>query len=368
MAHKRAHNKRNVLPEDVAIPASVEVNQKLLTDSIASIAGYNTSISNIALEPGLLLFLLSTKEAETSSRIEGTNVTFEDVVLHEDDGTPPKKRSEKREALGVKHAIEEGNKAMEADGLPFSNKVIKFMHEELMRHAASDQGVPGEFRKHKVSVGNRYFPPEPQHVSELMSGLEKYIHSDINVSPVVKIAIVHAQFEIIHPFSDGNGRIGRLLIPFLLKEYGLTDTVSFFISTCFEKQRGEYYTNLENITGKGDWGGWVSFFLHSVAEYGGELKRKVNKLIGLYTDGQFLKLRGVNSQNIKNYIFKHPIFTVPGMIRYFEAKRIKLVNQRGLHKTLTDSPDIEVLTQGRGGRQTKYTCPNIVDVIQSVND
>ena len=94
----------------------------------------------------------------------------------------------------------------------------------------------------------------------------------------MKVGVVHAQFEIIHPFSDGNGRIGRLLIPFLLKEYGLTDDVSFFLSPYFERERGEYYVQLENITRRGDWSGWIHFFLSSAAEYGSEMQQKVTEL------------------------------------------------------------------------------------------
>ena len=282
-----------------------------------------------------------------------------------------KKRSAIREALGVRYAIEKGSEMIEKENIPFSNRVIKAMHKamynKLAFFAALGQGVSGEFRTHSVRVGNRYFPPEPQHISDMMSDLEKYIHDDSDVSPVVKTAVAHAQFEIIHPFSDGNGRIGRLLIPLLLKKYGLTDTVSFFLSTHIERQRREYYTRLENITKQGDWDGWVHFFLSSIVEYGAELKQKVDTLNKLYMDGHFLKLKSTASQHIKNYIFKHPFFTVPDMIKYFKENEISLVNQHGLHNTLTSSPDIQVLVPGKGGKQTQYVCQAIVDVIQKID-
>ena len=351
------------LPENLGIPSVREVDQKLLESGIAAVAGYNASITNGVINPNLLLFLLSVKEAEASSRIEGTNTTLKDVLLHRDDATPSKKRSEERETLGVKHALEKGNESLEKDGLPLSNRVIMSMHRELMRYAVSDAGFPGEFRKHEVRVGS-CFPPRPQHVPGLMSDLEKYMHGDGNTSCLVRTAIMHAQFEIIHPFSDGNGRIGRLLIPFLLKEHGLTDTVSFFVSTYFERRRGEYYANLENITKRNDWAGWVRFFLRAIAEHGDEMKRKIDDLIRLYTDGQFLKMKSVDSQHIKNYLFRSPFFTVPGMIEDLKKEGIDLANQRGLHKTLTGSRHVKVLVPGRGRRQTEYVCQDIVDIIQ----
>ena len=306
--------------ESVAIPRTPPaIDQSLLTDSVAAVVGYNKSLTRSTADPSLLLYLVSIKEAETSSRIEGTTVTFEDMVLvpHEDSESSVTKRSERREALGVTYAIEKGN-AMAEEGLPVSMQMIRAMHGELMRCAKVDQGIPGEFRNNLVRVG-RYIPPEPQHVPDLMSDLERYIHSDTDISPIVKIAIVHAQFEIIHPFSDGNGRIGRLLIPFLLKEYGLTDTASFFLSTYIERKRSEYYTSLENITRKSDWSGWIHFFLHAVAEYGRELEHRMDTLIELYMDGQFLKLRSVDSQHIKSYLFRNPIFTVPRNNQRFQG-------------------------------------------------
>ena len=350
-------------PDAAAIPSTFKVDQQLLTKSIAAVAGYNVSFSQntSAIDLDSSLFLLSTKEAETSSRIEGTDITFEEVIGGV--AVSPNKRSARKEVLGVRSAIDKGNEMLK-ENLPFSNRIIRVMHYELMSRATLDRGSPGEFRTRPVQVASRYFPPEPQHVPELMSDLEKYIHDDGAVSPVVKVAVVHAQFEIIHPFSDGNGRIGRLLIPFLLKEYGLTDVVSFFLSAYFERERGEYYARLESITKQGDWNGWIHFFLSSVAEYGAELQQEVDKLSELYADARFLDVKGGDSQHIRDYIFKNPFFTIPDMVGYFEERGVSLKNQRGLHETLTNSSDISVLVAGKGGRRTQYACQKIVDVIQ----
>ena len=356
---------RHLLPEDVVIPTEYDFDQQIHAESIASVSGFHTALKSAMVEPELLLMeLFSKKEAETSSRIEGTDVTFEDIALEdsEERGTPTK-RSSIKEARGVIDAIEAGKDILTKKNLPISNRVIKVMHSALMKNAVLDHGVPGEFRKEKVRVGVRYFPPEPQYVENLMSDFEKYIHSDTNTSPMVKIAILHAQFEIIHPFSDGNGRIGRLLIPFLMREYGLTDDVSYFISQYFERYRSEYYNSLENITKRKDWNGWIHFFLQSVVDHGNEMKQRVESLITLYTDGQFLALKNIDSQHIKNYIFKKPVFTVPSMVKYFEDHAMPLSNKNDLHRIFAGSPDIEVLSPGKGKRQTRYACPKIMEAI-----
>ena len=233
-----------------------------------------------------------------------------------------------------------------------------------MENARFEQGVPGEFRKEMVGVG-RHFPPEPQHIEGLMSDLEKYIHDEEeNVSRLVKIAVAHAQFEIIHPFSDGNGRIGRLLISFLFKEYGFTDDVSYFISSYFEKHKNEYYDGLENITKEGDWSGWIDFFLKAVIEHGRDMRNKVDEINRLYVDGSFLAFRTASSQEIKNYIFKEPIFTVPNMVKDFETRGVELKNQAGLHQILTKSPNLKDLSSGKGKKRKVYYCSDIMRLMK----
>ena len=196
-----------------------------------------------------------------------------------------------------------------------------------------------------------------------MSDLEKYIHNGLNISPIVKIAIIHAQFEIIHPFADGNGRIGRLLIPFLMKEYGVTHAVSFLISQYFEKNSNEYYSTLEGITKNDNWNGWISFFLHSVAGQGREMKQKIDTLSRLYRDADFLKMRTVSSQHLKNYVFKKPVFTVPDIIRDMEKDNQKVSNKNDLHRVLQSTGDLEALIPGKGRRRTVYWCPEIISAL-----
>ena len=329
-------NPKYQLPQNIKIPSPPGYDYAQDTAAFRAATVFDASLESGITPPGILFQLFFKKEMETTSKMEGTRVEFEDIVLSEDK-EESEKSSDVLEAFGVFMAFEAGRHLLE-EGIPISNRFIKTIHEALMRRAKRDQGRLGEFRNISVSVGNRYFPPEPQHVAGLMSDLEKYIHEDLNTSPIVKIAIIHGQFEIIHPFGDGNGRIGRLLIPFLMKEYGVTGSVSFFISQYFEKNRNEYYSTLEGITKNNNWDAWISFFLHAVAEHGKEMQQKTDTLLGLYTNADFLKMSTVDSQHLKNYIFKNQPLRFPvsfGICKRTNRKYptkticIEFCNQRG---------------------------------------
>ena len=345
-----------MLPENIPLPDSYSIDQQSNDAALCAISAYNAAIKRIT-NPEHLFLLWQLKEAETTTRMEGTRVTLEEVVL--DSGE--ENRSNVKEALGVKNAIEEGGRLLEER--PIGINWIKGVHKALMEHAALRSGVPGEFRNVGVTVGD-YTPPERQHVSDLMSNLTNYIHSETYVTPIVKIAIVHAQFEIIHPFTDGNGRVGRLLIPFLMKEYGLTDDVSFFVSYYFERHKSNYIFWLGNITKENNWNGWIDFFLHSIKECADELLSKVEQITDLYMDGSFLQFSNDSSQHIKSYIFHKPFFTIPDLVDYFEENNIPLKSEKGLHRIIANSPDIKISTQGRGRRKTVYACERIINLLE----
>ena len=351
---------RPISPDRIPIPSSGSYlyDTQLNDAALSAVGAYNAIIRN-PLNPKFfpLSVLQHLKEAETTTRMEGTKVTFEEVVLGD---RKKQERSNVKEALGVTSAIKKGEQLAEERFI--GTNWIRGVHKALMEHAMLDSGTPGEFRSGQVQVGV-HTPPERQHIPDLMSELEKYIHSEEYVSPIVKIAIIHAQFEIIHPFTDGNGRVGRLLIPFLMKEYGLTDTASFFVSHHLERRRLDYISWLENITLKNDWDGWINFFLRSIRECGDGLVSKSESLTALYMDDEFLKFSGTSSQHIKTYIFNSPFFTIPGLINHFKETGEPLTNTTGLHRVITGSPDIQILRQGRGRTRTTYYCKKIVDIL-----
>ena len=341
-------------PDNVRLPKNIQENRQKADNALQAISSYNEGIKGVAQFNPKFTHLFLQLEAETTTRLEGTQVTFKEVVLGEDSddikSSVAKPRTNQKEALGVLYALQTAEKKLKQ--LPLTNKIITEMHKILMQHAMRDQGVPGEFRKMQVRIGE-YIPPAPQHVKDLMYDLERYINdNNTNLSPLVKIAIVHAQFEIIHPFGDGNGRIGRLLIPLLARQYGLTTETSFFISEYLEHReiKKQYYSHLNAITEKGEWAEWVNFFLDVVTKHANAKMKTINELKEAYTDGNFLKFRSSSSQHIKNFIFKKPVFTIPQLIRHCEKEGLQLKNKASLSKTLSDSPDIGILIEGKGRR------------------
>lgn len=357
-------------PESIPIPETADYDSKKNERASLAIGGYNSMLKAVPLIDSELIFLFQRREAETSTRLEGTYVTFEQIVLEKDSAERDirEKRTNAREAFGVILALKAAEYLLK--NRPFSATIIKAMHKELMTRAVRDQGVPGKFRRTSASVGRegggpRYTAPEAQHIDDLMSDLERYMHRDDNMSSLVKIAIVHGQFEIIHPFGDGNGRTGRLLIPILMKQYGLTDDYSFFISKYFEKNREAYYTNLNAITAESDWSGWINFFLDSVAEHAKSEAELIKKLQEKYIDGDFLKFTNASSQHIKNFIFKEVVFTVPDLIRDFEKEGVSLKNQKGLGKMFKFSEHLQISEKGQGRRPTIFSCPKILEILRT---
>ena len=347
----------------LTIPENINYSYDLLDKASVSIGEYNNAImSNSIMSPESLVYLMTLKESETTSRIEGTKITFQDLVLDKDDIVKNNKRSPVMEALGVRFAIDEGNKMLK-DGLPISNRFIKSMHKSLMQHAQYENKniVPGEFRGVDVRVGN-YRPPQYQMVLELMGDLEKYIHNmEINISPIVKVGIIHAQFERIHPFADGNGRIGRLLISFLLKEYGLTSRVSYFMSPYIENDKDPYYDGLEFIESENGWEKWIEAFLGLVINSSNYNNQKIEQLNSLYKSGDFLNFYNKNSQHIKNFIFINPVFRLSKLVSFLEDSNVDF-SVSGIRNQLNNSQDINLLSSGKGRSSSVYECKDLMNI------
>ncbi len=352
--------------EKLKIPNNIEYSHVLLDEASVSIGAYNSLIKNSVIDINMLLYLLTLKESETTSRLEGTKITFEDLIISDDNERDKGKRSPVMETLGVKFAIEKGNKMLDS-GLPISTRFIKSIHKPLMYYAQYENKnvIPGEFRNIPVRVGKKYFPPDHQLVAGLMSDLEKYIHNkETNISPVVKVGIIHAQFERIHPFADGNGRIGRLLISFLLKEYGITGGAHYFMSPYIEKQKNLYYDGLEFIEYENGWNRWIGTFLDLVIGSSNETIERIEKLNALYIDGGFLNFYNKNSQYIKNYIFIRPIFKASNLKSRLARDGIE-VSISGVKHQLKNSNDIALHSQGKGRSENIYRCNKLMDLMTS---
>ncbi|MFA7322541.1 MAG: Fic family protein [Dokdonella sp.] len=257
------------------------------------------------------------KEAQTSSRIEGTQTGIDEALLSEEQ-IQPEKRDDWRE---VRNYIDAVNQAIgELKTLPLSNRMLRNAHALLMRGVRGEHKQPGEFRSSQNWIGGSsltdavFIPPHPNEVPDLMGDLEKFWHNEsIAVPHLIRIAISHYQFETIHPFSDGNGRIGRLLIPLYLVSHGLLAKPSLYLSDFFERNRASYYDALMGVRVSNDLIHWVRFFLTGMAETAAKGRDVFGQILVLRTEVEqailSLGKRVPNARAALNLLYRKPIIT-----------------------------------------------------------
>lgn len=264
-------------------------------------------ITDILIAPNFFVYMYARQEATLSSQIEGTQATFSDLIKREA-GINDELPDDVKEIENYIKALEYGLKRLEK--LPLSLRLIREIHSILLKDVRGQHKCPGEFRKSQNWIGGHsintasYIPPAPQYLNGLLDNFEKFLHADDKMHPLIKTALIHSQFEIIHPFLDGNGRIGRLLINFYLAHKGILSKPTMYISKFFKKHRKQYYEYLNNITINGDFERWIKFFLEGIIETS---KEAVNK-----------------ARNIKELRETHTV-KVQSLLRISE-KAIKLYN------------------------------------------
>lgn len=273
------------------------------------------------LIPDIDFFIMMhiTKEATVSSKIEGTQTSFQEALVKEQD-LDPERREDWKE---VQCYIEAMNQAIvETEKLPISTRLIKQTHATLLKGARGKEKLPGEFRTSQNWIGSSlknaiFVPPTHGEISELMGDLEQFTHADISEDPshvphLVKIALIHYQFETIHPFLDGNGRIGRLLITLYLLDKGLLKRPVLYLSDFFEKNRRDYYDNLMRVREKDDIYTWLSFFLIGVIETAEASIRTFKQIVDLRDKVELTQLitlgrRQPDAKKIINALYGNPI-------------------------------------------------------------
>ena len=212
------------------------------------------------------------KEALITSQIEGTQATLQDVIAFEAGGKA-ERPDDVREVCNYVDALTFARRELaRPDGLPLATRLFCNVHKRLMKGVRGSEKQPGEIRRSQNWIGGsrpgnaRFVPPPPDVVPEALSALEKWIHGDDTLPPLVRVGLAHVQFETIHPFLDGNGRIGRLLIALLVEHWGLLKTPLLYLSVAFKRHRQAYYDHLDGVRVGGDWEGWMRFFLDCVTE------------------------------------------------------------------------------------------------------
>lgn len=266
----------------------------------------------------LFIHMHITKEANTSSRIEGTQTQIDEAVL-DSDQLDPEKRDDWQEVQNYVQAI---NLAIEElETLPLSNRMLKNTHEILMQGVRGEMKTPGEFRLTQNWIGGSslrdaaFIPPHQSYVPDLMADLELFWHNDrVNVPELIRIAISHYQFETIHPFLDGNGRIGRLLITLYLVSRGLLRKPSLYLSDFFERNRGSYYDALTRVRMSNDISHWVIFFLSAIIETAGKGKSTFESILELRSEMDSLILtygrRAENAQALLTRLYNKPAISI----------------------------------------------------------
>lgn len=279
--------------------------------------GELNAFSLIVPDIDLFIEMHVVKEAQTSSKIEGTQTGIDEALMPEEQ-IKPEKRDDWRE---VRNYIDAVNTAVaELNNLPLSNRLLKQTHAILMRGVRGEHRQPGEFRTSQNWIGGSsladatFIPPHHDSVPELMSDLEKFWHNEYIVVPhLIRAAISHYQFETVHPFLDGNGRIGRLLIPLYLISHGLLSKPSLYLSDFFERNRASYYDALMRVRSSNDLIHWVRFFLSGVAQTATKGRDTFQQILALrnQVEQQLLQLgkRTPNARQALNVLYRKPMVT-----------------------------------------------------------
>ena len=281
--------------------------------------GRLSGLSSIIPDPDLFVYLYVRKEALLSSQIEGTQCSLEDILNPESE--PFSNTTNSHDIEEVSNYIQAMNKGINLlNTLPVSTRLIKEIHTILMKGVRGANKTPGEFRRSQNWIGSpgaklntaEFVPPPHEEVDRLMSDLEKFIHMTDRIPPLIKAALVHAQFETIHPFLDGNGRLGRLLITYLLVYWNVLEKPLLYISYYFKAHRTEYYARLMDIRLLGDWEAWLKFFLkatHESAKMGVESATEIHKLIMRDKEKLQSGAVSVTTRQVFEQLCREPILT-----------------------------------------------------------
>lgn len=291
---------------------------KLLENASFELGQLN-SFAKLVPNIDLFIHLHITKEAVVSSKIEGTQTHFDEAFLQKDNINPERK-DDWQEVQNYTEAL--NNAVIELERLPISSRLILKTHKILMQGVRGDKKTPGEYRKSQNWIGGKslsdavFIPPHHQHLNELLSDLENYIHNEgLDLPLLIKAAIIHYQFETIHPFLDGNGRIGRLLITLFLIEKKIMNKPLLYLSIFFEKDKNLYYDNLTRVRTHGDLVQWIKYFLVGIAQTAKLAAQTLDSIISLKSEhekiiqSQFGK-RIKTGLTLHNYLLKQPLVTV----------------------------------------------------------
>ena len=313
--------------------------------------------------PDLFVAMYVRQEAVLSSQIEGTQSTLDDVLAFELDERAREVPKDVEEVVNYVRAMNHGLARLTT--LPLSLRLIREIHGELLRGVRGQERTPGEFRRSQNWIGAgqvsleraRFVPPPVGEMHEALDNLEKFLHrehGEEELPTLLQCGLAHAQFETIHPFLDGNGRVGRLLITFLLCHRGTLQRPLLYLSHYLKRHRSEYYDRLMAIREDGDWEGWLKFFLRGVAETADEAATTARAIVALRERhrGLLQEAAVMNSLRLLDVLFEHPLVNV-GLVR--ERLGVSFVTAGRLVEQLENLELLEETTGGQRNRRYRYT-------------
>lgn len=302
------------------IPRTIDLDPSLVylldkaSRSVATLAGIGETLPN----PYLLIRPFIRREAVLSSRIEGTQSSLSDLLIYEATGGSKDPGGDAIEVANYVRALEHGLSLL--DKLPLSVRLMNEIHEHLLAGVRGEDKAPGELRTRQVWIGEegttveeaRFVPPPENLIRDLLTDVEVFLNEDMEMPPVIQAAMMHYQFEAIHPYLDGNGRMGRLLIPLFFCSTGVLPTPLLYLSAFFDRNRNEYYDRLLSVSEEGKWHAWIRFFLQGVAEQAQDAvirSRRVRQLQERYRSVLQQRRTSVNTLRLLETLFLNPFTT-----------------------------------------------------------
>lgn len=353
-------------------PASLDWQRliPLLGPAAAVVARYDGMLAAM-LNPGLLLAPLTTREAVLSLRIEGTQATVSEVLEFEagQEAASPEKREDIREVLNYRAAMHEAEQLLAS--LPLSQRVIREIHRTLLDGVRGQNKAPGEYRRIPNWIGPagctvdqaRFVPIAADALPDGMGAWESYLHADAPDS-LVQLAILHAEFEALHPFLDGNGRLGRMLVPLFLWQRGILQRPMFYISAGLEARREEYIERLLAVSRDDDWTGWCVFFLEAIRAQAEDNLAKARAILELYDEMKRRVpdlTRSRHAVRALDWIFSKPIFSTT---EFVAASGIPAATARRFLAMLRAGGILVDLRPGHGQKPAILAFPELLNLTE----
>ena len=336
--------------------------QALLSQADQALGRLDGSIQTLP-DPHLFASMYVRKEAVLSSQIEGTQSSLQDVLAAEARLRTPNRPRDTDEVINYVTAMNYGLERLET--LPISSRLIREIHERLLRGVRGHKMRPGEFRTSQNWIGPAgctlheatFVPPPHREVPNALGNLETFLHGRSELPDLVQIGLVHAQFETIHPFPDGNGRVGRLLITFLLSERAILSAPVLYLSHFFLQYRPEYYERLQAVHDTGDWECWLAFFLRGVAEVSAEATETVRRILTLREEHrsrvtEHLGRAAANGHRVLEQLYRRPFVSVSD-VQAMSGTAYRAANR--LVARLVEIGILEEITGDRRNRVYRYT-------------